>query len=79
MRPLNFQLTSSALADIPRPYLSDPCSAILLRPTRLGAGRSQKRQDEILKRESMSEYELQMDVKRRMKLMLQSEEKVCLS
>lgn len=27
----------------------------------------------------MSEYELQMDVKRRMKLMLQSEEKVCLS
>jgi hypothetical protein len=26
----------------------------------------------------MSEYELQMDVKRRMKLMLQSEEKVCL-
>jgi hypothetical protein len=52
------------------------CSAILLRPTRLGAGRSKERNEEILKRESMSEYELQMDIKRRMRLMLENEEKV---
>lgn len=51
-------------------------SAILLRPTRLGPGRSKARSEEILKREQMSEYELQLDIKRRMRLMLENEEKI---
>ncbi|CDZ98187.1 Predicted unusual protein kinase [Phaffia rhodozyma] len=49
-------------------------SAILLRPTRLRASKKAPKSEEILKREQMTEYELQVDMKRRLKALLENEQ-----
>jgi hypothetical protein len=48
-------------------------SAILLRPTRLKTRRNQVKSQEILAREKMTEYELQVEMKSKLKAMLENE------
>lgn len=48
-------------------------SAILLRPTRLKTRRNQTKTPDILAREKMTEYELQLEMKAKLKAMLDNE------